>query len=227
MFFAILRNPASELPSFFLIRLNLFFFNVIIYLYTDCLNMKNKIIAKDKQHLKKMIDDEIKLYGDNCDLNHIDTSLITEMSYLLSHSSFNGSINSWDVSKVKNMDGMFYFSQFNGNISNWNTSNVNSMNGMFYRSDFNQNISDWNVSHVTDMNTLFSHSRFNQDINIWDVSHVKCMKEIFYACIGDKPWWAIENNEKRQIAIDNFRLMQKLNTNLIHKDIIPSKKLKL
>ena len=34
----------------------------------------NKLIAKDKEHLEKLIDQEIKRNGPNCDLNHMDVS---------------------------------------------------------------------------------------------------------------------------------------------------------
>ena len=37
-------------------------------------NMK-KIIAKDKEHLKDLIKQEIEKIGPNCDLNHIDVSM--------------------------------------------------------------------------------------------------------------------------------------------------------
>ena len=55
---------------------------------------------KTKDELREIIKRRISEQGNNCDLNDIDTSLITDMSHL------------------------FHGSEFNGNISNWNTSNV-------------------------------------------------------------------------------------------------------
>lgn len=55
--------------------------------------MKTKIIATDKFHLKQIIAQEIGLNGENCDLNHIDTSSIHDMSALFKESNFNGDIS--------------------------------------------------------------------------------------------------------------------------------------
>ena len=57
--------------------------------------------------------------GPNCDLSDIDTSLITDMSYMFYGSDFNGNISEWDVSNVKNMSQLFRESKFNQDISNW------------------------------------------------------------------------------------------------------------
>ena len=70
--------------------------------------------------LEQIIKDRISKEGHNCDLNDIDTSLITDMSGLFGHSSFNGDISRWNVSKVEDMSSMFYESKFNGDISDWN-----------------------------------------------------------------------------------------------------------
>ena len=51
---------------------------------------KPKIVVKDKSELKMCIAQRIKEQGPNCDLNDIDVSHITDMSYLFCDSTFNG-----------------------------------------------------------------------------------------------------------------------------------------
>ena len=103
---------------------------------------------KTKDELKDIINQRIKSEGNECDLNDIDTSNITDMSGLFVSSEFNGDISKWDVSNVTDMEGMFRFSKFNGDLSNWDVSNVTNMEGMFANSNFNGDISKWNVSNV-------------------------------------------------------------------------------
>ena len=76
---------------------------------------------KTKEELKNIIKKRIREQGPNCDLNDINTSLITDMSYLFDYSKFNGNISKWNVSNVKDMIGMFAYSEFNKDISSWNT----------------------------------------------------------------------------------------------------------
>ena len=101
---------------------------------------------KDKEELQEIIKDRISKEGPECDLNDIDTSLITDMSYLFANKLFNGDISEWDTSNVVNMIGMFYKSYFNGDISKWDVSKVRSMGDMFAKSKFNQDISNWKIN---------------------------------------------------------------------------------
>ena len=128
----------------------------------------------------------------NADLNCIDTSLITDMSYLFvpdepeigingyDLEKFNGDISKWNTNNVKDMSWMFYESKFNGDISNWNVSNVKYMSRTFAYSKFNRDISKWNVSNVKNMAGMFAHSKFNQDISNWNVDNVTDMNYMFY-----------------------------------------------
>ena len=150
------------------------------------INKNSKIVynyyPKTKEELKDIIKQRIESEGNECNLNDIYTSNITDMSWLFKDSNFNGDISRWNVSNVKCMDNMFVSSEFNGDISNWDVSNVTSMYGMFYKSEFNGDISKWDVSNVTNMGGMFLGSVFNQDISNWDVSNVKSMHEMFYEC---------------------------------------------
>lgn len=102
----------------------------------------------------------------NIDLNCIDTSRITDMSYLFAVSKFNGDISRWDVSSVITMAYMFYGSLFNGDISKWDVSKVTNMQGMFTFSQFNNDISKWNTSRVTNKDLIFFRSKFHSNTNL-------------------------------------------------------------
>ena len=110
---------------------------------------------KTTDELKDIIKQKIKSEGNECDLNDIDTSNITDMSYLFEFSDFTGDISKWNVSNVKYMGGMFYGAKFNGDISNWNVSNVTNMASMFCNLVFNQDISNWDVSNVIVKSRIF------------------------------------------------------------------------
>ena len=106
---------------------------------------------KNKKELMEIIREIIAEKGPNCDLNFIDVSNITDMSYLFWTTKFDGDISKWDTSNVTNMCGMFQKCPFNGDISRWNVSNVKNMAAMFMFSKFNGDISKWDVSSVESM----------------------------------------------------------------------------
>ena len=110
-----------------------------------------KTIIATNETIKEIVKSEIARLGNNADLNHIDVSQVTDMSYLFKESEFNGDISNWDVSNVTNMECMFEFSDFNGDISKWDVSSVENMVGMFDGSCFNGDISKWDVSNVTNI----------------------------------------------------------------------------
>lgn len=68
---------------------------------------KHTIKPTTKRELAEIIEETIEEQGLNCDLNFIDTSNITDMSYLFYCSQFNGDISKWNVSNVIDMSYMF------------------------------------------------------------------------------------------------------------------------
>ena len=128
---------------------------------------KYTLFPKSKEELKQMIEDEISENGNECSLNHINVSKITDMSNLFRYSEFNGDISEWDVSNVTDMYSMFDSSEFNGDISDWDVSNVTNMHGMFAFSKFTGDISDWDVSNVENMRYMFFNSPLQNNKPMW------------------------------------------------------------
>ena len=110
---------------------------------------------KTKKELEQIIEDRISKEGPNCDINDIDISQITDMSYLFYGSKFDGDISRWDVSNVISMTGMFDRSKFNQDISNWDLSKVKKMDFMFCFSKFNQDISKWKIDKDCNTDDMF------------------------------------------------------------------------
>ena len=89
------------------------------------------IIKASQPTIKDSINHSINVLGDKCNLNFIDTELITDMSAMFYGSKFNGDISNWNVENVTNMYSMFRISKFNGDISSWDVRNVTDMDFMF------------------------------------------------------------------------------------------------
>lgn len=54
--------------------------------------------VQSKDILISIIEKYIKIFGDNCNLNWIDVSNITDMSYIFYNFKFNGDISQWGMS---------------------------------------------------------------------------------------------------------------------------------
>jgi surface protein len=206
--------------------------------------MKKIIAARDKEHLKKLIEKEIKLSGNECDLNHIYVGLVEDMESLFRKTDFNGNISEWDVNNVTNMQGLFADSKFNGDISrwdvsnvtimtamflgcdfngdisNWNVSKVEKMDSMFYQSKFNGNVSKWNVSNVIEMYAIFSDSEFKGDLSNWKPYALKSVKNSFLEQLENPPYWAkFHDKEERINAINKYVLSKELAQSLTSNEI--------
>ena len=176
-----------------------------LYLYD-----KNKIITPEEQNylksrinsheygifriyenndLPKLIWIFVDIAGNNCDLNCIDVSRITNMSFLfhIYARHFNGDISKWDVSNVTNMQAMFSDTDFNGDISKWDVSNVINMHCMFTDSKFNSNISEWDVGKVRRIEFMFKNTPFKGDLNNWNMDISKMTFEDKYQVFDNSP----------------------------------------
>ena len=116
----------------------------------------DKVQPKNKIQLEQLIGYAFKhnIY----DLNFIDTSEITDMSWLFDNVNHNFDISSWDVSNVTNMEFMFYYCYiFDSDLSNWNVSNVKDMSYMFTVCENfkGKGLENWDVSKVEDMKYMF------------------------------------------------------------------------
>ena len=128
-------------------------------------NNNYKYFPETKEELQDIIKQRIEQEGNEVDLNDIDVSNITDMSYLFIGTDFNGDISKWDVYNVTNMASMFLnCKSFNKDISKWDVSKVTNMNSMFERCEsFNQNISNWDVQNVKYHNRIFSYCNIEKN----------------------------------------------------------------
>lgn len=113
-----------------------------------------------KEELKEIIKKTIKEKDNKCDLNFIDTSKITDMSFLFSSgddlfntddgglNKFNGDISKWDVSNVGDMTNMFVDSKFNGDISKWNVKGDCNVSNMFGDSSLEYKAPKWHLNGI-------------------------------------------------------------------------------
>lgn len=144
-----------------------------------------------KEDLRNIIVDLLKKGHTN--LNCIDVSRITDMSYLFEYINIKIKdnvkeidISEWDVSNVKRMSSMFAgCAKFNSDLSNWNVSNVQYMSLMFTGCEkFNSDLSNWNVSKVQDMNNMFYGCQaFNSDLSKWNINNNVDIRDMFDECV--------------------------------------------
>ncbi|WP_086244977.1 DarT ssDNA thymidine ADP-ribosyltransferase family protein, partial [Campylobacter devanensis] len=150
--------------------------------------VERKIVNNKTRYYPKIKDElESLVRAESLNLGDIDTSAITDMSWLFYESErkdFSG-IENWDVSSVTDMSEMFVFCEnFNQPLDNWDVSSVTDMSEMFRDcKNFNQPLNNWDVSSVTNMSGMFSCcTNFNQPLDNWDVSSVIYMWEMFEYC---------------------------------------------
>ena len=123
-------------------------------------------------------------------LENINTSEVTDMSFMFSFSSIKGlNFKTLNTSSVTNMTGMFdntYFKELD--LSNFDTSNVTSMSGMFVSFGFgsescNLDLSHFDTSKVVDMSYMFWCCQTSSlNLKSFDTSNVQYMTSMFEGC---------------------------------------------
>ena len=77
------------------------------------------VIVVNNKNIRRSVRREIAKFGIKANLNHIDTSSVTNMQGLFSKDwgrNFNGDISDWNVEDVENMEYMFRRSKFNSDM---------------------------------------------------------------------------------------------------------------
>ena len=170
---------------------------------------------KTKNQLIKLMTKEIKENGNECSLNHIDVSGMTNFQMLFNDNktlkNFDGDISEWDVSNVEDMSYMFAECNItfkNTDLSGWNVSKCKTMEWMFegvqfdINSEYNYDLSNWDISKLDCINGMFFNSNFNSDsICNWDVSHITRMYKTFAASKfnQDLSNWDLSNIKDSQL----------------------------
>ncbi len=162
--------------------------------------------------------------SDSTDISNLDTSQITDMSYLFKHIqkiSDNPITLNWDTSNVANMAKMFFDCEQDfilnfqrqavGNeclTALCDTRRVTNMSGMFYQAtNFNQPL-NFDTSNVTDMTLMFYNATtFNQPLN-FDTRNVTDMSYMFL--------FALNFNQQLNFNTSNVKRMCDMFRNAIN-----------
>jgi len=134
--------------------------------------------------------------GENGNLNDIDVSKISDMSYLFYDLRFvkNINISEWDVSNVTDMTSMFEScKKFNCDLAKWNVHNAKNMERMFYNcKTFNSDLSKWDVKKCIHFFTMFYDCEsLNQNFDDWQINKDADVQFMFGGCnaMKHKPDW--------------------------------------
>lgn len=156
----------------------------------------------------------------NANLNVIDTSEITDMSYLFTGSRFkyklrNITITGWNTSKVTNFEWMFAgCDEFDADVSNFDFKNSNgSFEKMFAGClRFKGNgVDRWDIQPINAAAMFLSCKQFNMDVSNWDMSKCKNIKAMFERCAkftnggnmkGLDKWGISDSTETRNVFLN-------------------------
>lgn len=131
-----------------------------------------KYFPKDKEELEILITKRIQEEGNDVDLNDIDISKVSDMSFMFMGQDFKGDVSCWDVSHVTDMYEMFSFcKEFDCDISEWDISNVNDFQLMFRNCENlkKEYFESWGdkIKPTAEMNKMFEKSNIEGNYPSW------------------------------------------------------------
>ena len=115
-------------------------------------------------------------------LDGVDTSDVTDMSYMFSNNNALTSVPLFDTSNVTNMTNMFNGCSKLTTVPLFNTSNVKNMSNMFSGCYALASVPLFDTSNVTDMSYMFSNNNALASVPLFDTSNVKNMNYMFNGC---------------------------------------------
>ncbi len=134
------------------------------------------------------------------DLDDLNTSKVTDMSYMFGSAGYNAEtltldLSGWNNSKVTDMSYMFSSAGFNAttltlDLSGWDNSNVTTMEYMFYyagykATTFTLNVDNWNTTNLRNMYGMFIGAGYSSNsfiligLDTWETSKVTNMSNMF------------------------------------------------
>ena len=160
---------------------------IALYEYLNNKISKQERIEANNDTIKNIVLNEIMRLGLNADLNHIDTSEVTDMNLVFSPINYRSFTGEYREMKKK-------LSKFNGDVSKWDVSNVETMSSMFRGCEkFDCDLGDWDVSKVKDMSNMFSGCSSFRGIGLekWHKDSLNWSNGMFDGCSN------IKNREKK------------------------------
>ena len=168
-------------------------------------NIKNKQVEyfpNDFKELKKIITKRALDSNDGVlDLNDIDISKITNLSYLFENINNIKSVNmnDWDTSKVTDIHGLFWCNKSIEKIyiNDWNTNNIESFYGTFYDCENLKtlDLSKWKFDKCKEIDLMFANCS-KLDLSFtknWDIdtNKVNC-GDTFRNCNNPPKWYKLQ-----------------------------------
>ena len=200
-----------------------------VFMWIGCKDSKNYTYhPKDREELLKLVRDK------SIKLNEIDTSAITDMSFLFARFSIEQChdlfaeyfehIESFVILAIEEQaaqKGESYTPTDtdrenikNNLIAQWETKKQKCINNARERIDFS-GIQSWDTSKVVDMSYMFGGVKeFNQPLNTWNVSSVQNMNGMFIGTALNQPLnaWDTRNVEDMGAMFARSAFNQPLNT---------------